>query len=190
MIGAITAGLFSSGGAPAATASYESIATYTVGAGGVSSIDFTSIPSTYKHLQVRVLTRGTSTVNAVCMRFNTDTTTANYNGHILYGDGSSAAATNPGTNPYMQIGSMPTSSAGANIFGASVMDILDYTSTNKYKTVRSLAGYDLNGSGYMVLWSGVWMKSPETITTVTLLPNAATGNFAQYSSFALYGIKG
>jgi len=184
------AAIHGTGAAAGGGASYESIATYTVGAGGVSSIDFTSIPATYKHLQVRVLSRGTSTVNAVCMRFNSDTTVANYNGHLIYGDGASAAAANPGTNPYMQIGSMPTSTAGANIFGVSIMDILDYTSTNKYKTVRSLAGYDLNGSGYMVLWSGLWMKSPEAISTVTLLPNAGIGNFAQYSSFALYGIKG
>lgn len=32
---------------------YDSIATTTVGAGGAASITFSSIPSTYQHLQIR-----------------------------------------------------------------------------------------------------------------------------------------
>ena len=56
MIGNIVAGTFSAGVAPV-TSSYESIATVSVGSGGQSSIVFSSIPSTYKHLQLRAIAR-------------------------------------------------------------------------------------------------------------------------------------
>jgi predicted patatin/cPLA2 family phospholipase len=79
---------------------------------------------------------------------------------------------------------MPT---GANIFGAGVIDILDYANTNKYKTVRALSGHDNNGSGYVNFESGLWM-STSAITSIKLF---TAGNvYAQYTQFALYGIKG
>ena len=70
------------------------------------------------------------------------------------------------------------------IFGTFIVDILDYANTNKYKTMRALDGFDANGSGYAVLWSGNW-RSTSAVSTITI----TGGTFAQYSSFALYGIK-
>jgi hypothetical protein len=184
-------GIWASQNYPRITSSYESIATQTVGAGGAASVTFSSIPQTYKHLQIRGIARGTSTVNAFVMQFNGDTTTANYNSHILYGDGTSALAQAQGNYPYVYTGTMPTSSDTANVFGGNVIDILDYTSTSKNKTSRAIGAYDVNGAtGYIVVWSGLWLATPAAITSVTLLPNASIGNFAQYTSFALYGIKG
>ena len=68
--------LLGNGAAAGGGTSYESIATVTVGAGGSSSISFTSIPSTYKHLQIRAITRdtGTSYINNLAGYFNTDST--------------------------------------------------------------------------------------------------------------------
>jgi hypothetical protein len=68
------------------------------------------------------------------------------------------------------------------------MDILDYTSTNKNKTVRSLGGFDRNGGGIITLSSSLWFKTPEAITSIRLKPQSSS--WTQYSSFALYGIKG
>jgi hypothetical protein len=70
-----------------------------------------------------------------------------------------------------------------------VIDILDYTSTNKNKTIRTLGGFDMNGKGFAALFSGLWYKAPEAVTRIDLTSNT-TLDFAVNSSFALYGIKG
>jgi len=56
----------------------------------------------------------------------------------------------------------------------------------KYNTVRNLGGYDSNGTGEILLTSGLWLNTT-AISNIKILPS--TTNFAQYSSFALYGIK-
>lgn len=169
-------------GIPASTNSYESIQTVTVGAGGQTSISFTAIPSTYKHLQIRYIARATTgSVANFTMTLNSDTG-ANYSRHGLYGDGASAAALGGANESSMLAGVV---SSTASTFSVGVIDVLDYQNTNKYKTVRDLNGVDWNGSGYAVLYSGSW-RNTNAVTSVEL--NFTT--FAQYSSFALYGIKG
>jgi hypothetical protein len=169
------------------TASYDSIATVTVGAGGASSISFTSIPSTYTHLQIRCLSKDSRSFSntAFSIQFNGDTGT-NYNEHGLTGDGSSATAYATANASNIGIGNS-SGGSNANIFGAQIVDILDYANTNKFKTVRTLGGHDQNGSGYLGLFSGAW-RSTSAITSITIIPLVA--NVQQYSSFALYGIKG
>jgi len=114
-------------------------------------------------------------------QFNGDTTTGNYYAHRLAGDGSSAGAYTPG-NLYAisEFGG-----SGSNFMG-TVIDILDYTNTNKNKTTRSLFGVDQNGSGFVGMYSMLWMNTA-AINQIILSPN--NGNFTQYSTFALYGIK-
>ena len=182
MIGAITAGLFSTGTA-ASTNSYESIATSTVGSGGSSSITFSSIPSTYKHLQVRFIANNASAQD-IFVRFNGDSG-SNYWRHFLYGQGTSATAGSDASGGNKI--SLGYTSTTSGIFGNGVFDLLDYVSTNKYKTARSLCGYDANGSGYVLLFSGLW-SSTSAVNALEIFPTS--GNFNQYSSFALYGIKG
>ena len=184
----IIAGTLSTGVAPV-TSSYESIATVSVGSGGASTVDFTSIPATFTHLQIRGITRGTrANINTnVYFGFNSDTTTGNYYGHGLYGDGSSAGSLGKiGSATNALIASIAASGA-ANSFSAFVIDVLDYANTNKYKTSRSLNGYEDNSAGQMWLQSGLWM-STSAITSIQITD--PLGNFTQYSQFALYGIKG
>jgi hypothetical protein len=169
---------------------FESIATVTVGAGGASTIDFTSIPSTYQHLQIRGIGRNTragATEDRANIRFNSDTG-SNYAFHGLYGNGSSAltdALSSRTSCEYVFV--FTAAAAAANTFGAAVVDILDYANTNKNKTLRSLNGYDLNGSGSIYLTSGLWQNTA-AITSISIIP--ANGTFPQYTSYALYGIKG
>lgn len=183
-------GIFASQGRVAAN-SYESIATVTVGAGGSSSIDFTSIPSTYKHLQIRAISRTNrgDTNDFMTVRFNSDTGT-NYAYHSLYGNGASAGAADTGTStgtPWS--GVTAGGNATASIFGAVIWDVLDYQNTNKYKTLRLLSGTDQNGTtGRIYFQSNLW-QSTSAISTVTIIPTYGT-LFSQYSHFALYGIKG
>jgi hypothetical protein len=166
---------------PVSTNSYESIATVLVGAGGQSSIDFTSIPSTYKHLQIRGIAKRASGVTSAFIRFNSDTGT-NYAYHELYGNGSVAQSGATTAVSYGILG--PTPSAQFSVF---IADILDYTNTNKNKTVRSLSGFDANGSGTIAFNSSLWLNT-SAINTISIFP--FSGSFAEYSSFALYGIKG
>lgn len=170
---------------------YESIQTVTVGAGGSATITFSSIPSTYTHLQIRYISRSTraSGSDSVSFRFNSDSGT-NYARHFLFGDGASAGAgaTTSDTMSNCALGS--GASAGASMFGGGVVDILDYTSTNKNKTIRSLSGADINGAGGdLRLSSGLWFATPAAINSITLYAQGGAANFVQYSSFALYGIK-
>ena len=173
----------------APSGAYDSIATSTVGSGGTSSITFSSIPSTYQHLQIRAIARTdrAGAVDSIKMRFNSDTT-ANYAFHYLYGDGSTAVGDAGPNTSYMALLEATGNTATSGIFGAFVTDILDYDNTSKYKTVRNLGGDDRNGSGLMSLTSGLW-QSTSAITSITIFPFTGP-NFVQYSSFALYGIKG
>jgi hypothetical protein len=186
MIANQIAGLLT-GGVPVSLTDYESIETVTVGSGGAANIEFTSIASGYSHLQVRGIARGTTADTLVLVRiqFNNDTGN-NYARHNLTGDGSSATSAADFTQPVGGIANISAANASASIFGTVVLDILDYANTNKYKTMRSLAGNDRNGSGTVGLFSSLWM-STSAISSVKIFP--AAGNFAQYSSFALYGIK-
>jgi len=171
--------------------SYESIATVTVGSGGSSSIEFTSIPSTYTHLQIRGIAKSARTGSArndLIIKLNGSSTT--YAHHQLYGDGASAAAlgTASTTQGLLGINCVP-SSGYTSQFGVVVADILDYTNTNKNKTIRSLAGTDNNGAGFISLSSALWYATPVAVTSIDLTVDGAY-NFEQYSQFALYGIKG
>lgn len=170
--------------------SFEPIATTNITT-NTASVTFSSIPTTYKHLQLRILGRTDRATagDAIRIQFNNDTTSANYRSHMLYGDGASAISVNLGNTAGVTSYAISAASAGANIFGAMVIDFLDYGNANKYKTVRSLSGFDVNGSGGEChLGSGVWMNSA-AINEIDIVPNVGS-NFVQYSSFALYGIKG
>jgi hypothetical protein len=172
---------------------FESIATTTVGVSSQATITFSSIPSTYKHLQIRGLCRlGSSSTgtNDIFIRFNSDTA-SNYSRHGLFGTGSTtgtggAAST---TSAYATRATSPRAGSTANAFGVFVIDILDYANTNKYKTVRGLGGADTNDTnGVVSLASGNW-RSTSAITQIDLTDELGY-SFVQYSSFALYGIKG
>lgn len=147
-----------------------------------ADVTFTNIPQTYTHLQIRFIAR-ISAADDVVMRFNGDTAN-NYRNHILYGNGTSALAGVPFTNAYSAAALYYTSNT-ASIAGG-VIDILDYRSTSKNKTMRFLGGYDDNGSGNIDFASALWFKTPEAITSITLKPVSA--NFSANTSFALYGV--
>ena len=174
-------------GAGAAATSYESIATVTVGAGGQSTITFSSIPQTYKHLQLRGIARATTGNDNVYISAINGDSGSNYVGHVLYGNGASAAAGYSAANTYVSIGKAFTSTTPG--WAATIVDILDYTNTNKYKTMRCLSGVDDNGqaSGPIIQLSSVLWMNTGAISSFNL---TTYGNFPQYSQFALYGVKG
>ena len=182
----VISGILNGGAAPDLGA-YEAISTITIGAGGASSITFSSIPQTYKHLQIRELSRNTRAALASnnFITFNGDTG-ANYSWHGIQANGSSVSAV-AGSNANLMLSTSVSNSTTANVFSVAIYDILDYSNTSKYKTLRILDGGDTNGAGFVDLWSGSW-RSTSAITSYSMY--AQSGDYMQYSSFALYGIKG
>jgi hypothetical protein len=183
MIGNIVAGI--TGGVAPLIGDFESIATVNVGAGGVSSVTFSSIPSTFQHLQIRSIV--TANPNArVGLQFNADTTGTNYSLHYLYGNGSTVSSGYVANSFGVSV-----APSGSNFAGV-IVDILDYGNTNKYKVSRSLSGQDRNGAGDILIYSTLW-RNTAAIGSIELYPYEVTGQsgtFPQYSHFALYGIKG
>jgi hypothetical protein len=172
------------------TNSYESIQTVSL-TSSQSSISFSSIPSTYKHLQIRGILRGdrASTGEIVGVQFNGDTSSSNYVSHRLIGDGSNPGGSSQAAGTYSSswVNHIPGGTGSASVFGGIVMDILDYTNTSKNTVGRSLGG---DNGGDKTVWMGsqLWL-STSAVTSITLVPVFGT-NFVQYSQLALYGIKG
>jgi hypothetical protein len=169
---------------------YEPIAVATVPTGGLASVSFGSIPLTYSHLQIRFLAR-TARANQednLQLRFNSDSGN-NYAAHVLYGDGATAASFSDGSSISFNTRTVvAAASATSGVFGAGVIEIVDYANTSKNTTVRSLSGYDNSGNGQVRFSSGLWVNTA-AVTSITIL-SANAANISQYSSFALYGIKG
>lgn len=178
-------GILASSGANGAVTAYESIATAT-GTGSSGTITFSSIPSTYTHLQLRVHAIATAySGTGGYVRFNGDTA-SNYAYHYLWGGGATVQAGGVATQTSMQV--LINNNVGLhNTSGnAAVIDILDYASTSKNKTLRCLEGVDINGNGDLSVNSGLWM-STSAINSVTLY--LGSGSFATTTTVALYGIK-
>lgn len=160
---------------------YTSIATVNVGSGGASSINFTSIPTTYTHLQIRYTGLAGGTQFGMQVGNGSIDSGNNYAWHSFTGQGTS------GNAGY----TINTSQITMNFFVATsttyptvgIIDILDYANTNKNKTVRYLDGIDTNGSGQITFGSGFWMNTA-AINAITI-----NQNWSQYSQFALYGVK-
>ena len=127
--------------------SFESIATAT-GTGSSGTITFSSIPSTFQHLQIRFNVLNTSTAASFLRYQLNGDTGANYAIHRMDGDGSAINSTGATGITYGQL-SLGTPDTTSPYVG--IMDILDYASTTKQKTTRAFAGRDTNGGGNIAI---------------------------------------
>jgi len=171
--------------------SFESIASAT-GTGSSGVIEFSSIPSGYASLQIRMMSRSTSTAatarRRIALTFNSDTGN-NYADHTIQGQNTSVYTDGTGSFSQIRVESSCFSETSAgNIMGVGLFDIHDYASTTKYKTVRFVSACETNTSvGAINLSSGLWMNT-NAITSITLTTNVP--DYTTTSVFALYGIKG
>lgn len=164
------------------TGSYDALATYTVPSGGVSTVTFGGIPTggQYSHLQLRITAASGTNQSAFNMSINNDTTATNYRYHLMGGDGATVTQTANNRN----IGVI----RNATYFAGTIMDILDFNSTTKNKTLRVLSGVDQASTGGFISFSSqLWMNT-NPITSISLTENSGT-NFLEYSQFSLYGVK-
>lgn len=175
--------------------SYDALASITLSA-NADEIIFSNIPSEYKHLQLRYSARTNRTtyaVNDLFMGFNIDNaelSSTKYSFHYLRGDGSSIAS--GGTASTWRV-YMPGLMATQNSSGPAVgiVDILDYSNVNKYKTVRMIGGFDTNGTvagygGFVGVSSGNW-RDTSAINSIRI--SADYLPYLTNSVFSLYGVK-
>jgi len=168
---------------PVVPTSFESIASNTVTGSAVSTITFSSISSSYQHLQLRCNIVGSADGGYIYIRLNGDGVTSNYTRHALEGNGSAVSAS--GNADYSSIGLISDSSA--SYLNVAIADFHDYASTTKNKTVRVIGGNDRNGSGYITLYSGSRM-STNAITSITI--GGSGVSLGVGTTVSLYGIKG
>ena len=178
---------------PILPTSFESIATLT-GTGTETSLTFSSIPSTYKHLQIRFSARSTRTNSSpgsenLNIQFNGDTG-ANYSLHSMRTDGAGQVfAAGSGSTSQINVNNGVIASGSSNtlVYSAGIVDIHDYSLSTKNKTLSAFGGYEFNTSGRVALSSGLRVNTA-AITSITL--QADGQQFASGSVFSLYGIKG
>ena len=156
--------------------------------GNTAEINFSSIPATFTHLQVRVFGRGTTSFSdglTLYTRLNNDSG-SNYADHQVFGNGTAAFSSGGATKTQMDASQVfADSSATANIYGVTIVDILDYANTNKNTTIRTLGGWDGNSTkGRATLASGLWMNTA-AVNAIKLLID---GNFVAGTRADLYGI--
>ena len=147
----------------------------------VSTVTFSSIPSTYKSLQVRYNLIVSSSSSNINLQLNGDTSSANYAMHLLDGTGAAAQANGvaSGSNNYITLTSNQTVGTYPNV---GIMDSIDYTNTSKNKVVRNLFGCNQNTStGFVGITSGLWL-STAAVTSLTILnaPGTMTGTISLY----------
>lgn len=165
--------------------SYESIATITFPT-AAAAFDFQNIPQTYQHLELRFMAYSTlgASVDNLAMYANNDTSSV-YSTHSLFGNGATATSNSFTSQPRIYLPSLLSASSTAQ-YTVGIIQILDYTSTVKNKTTRTIHGYDASGSG-IVGWSSGLFPSTSAITRFS---GGTSANIAAGSTFALYGIKG
>jgi hypothetical protein len=161
---------------------YTKIASVAVGSGGAASIDFTSIPSTYTDLLVKVSGReATGTSLLFTMQINGVAT--NQATREVRGSGSAASS---GTNTITTL-DQNGSGTTASVFGSADIYIPNYASTSTYKSISVDAASENNATAaYMRLSAALWSQNT-AINQLTFY--ASSGNIAQYSSATLYGIS-
>ena len=157
-----------------------------------TSITFSSIPQTYKSLQIRLLSRDATAQDSGILQitFNSDTA-ANYSHHRLIGDAGGTVSAGGTANASAMFGPRSNgNTATASCFGTGIINIIDYADSTKYKTIKVFTGNDGNFSGgsYTVgILSGSW-RSTSAVNSITITNGG--GNFVSGSTFALYGMKG
>ena len=166
---------------------FVKIASVTVGSGGAASIDFSSIPSTYTDLCVKLSTRISTAANRESVKLTFNGNASNYSRKRLYGFESGAASDGASGQTFIEIGLVPAASATSNTFSNDEIYVPNYAgNTNKSVSYEVIAENNSSASYVDLMGAGLWSDT-SAITSLTLTPNS--GSFVQYSTATLYGIK-
>lgn len=170
------------------TNSYASIATVSAASGGSTSLTFTNIPQNYTHLQIRGVARNTSSANTEAfsvITFNGDTSNS-YSSFDIYSQGSAVSQLSSYQVANAFGPEAPNDGMPSNIYAGAVIDILDYNNTSKYKSFRTVTGFDnVTAVGYIFFHGSVYSQFAP-ISSITLTSSGTA--FKSGTTFSLYGI--
>jgi hypothetical protein len=153
-----------------------------------------NIPQNYKHLQLRIITRADSAVTTSVLGFQINSDAGanyGYGSHAIKGNGTSVTSYNGGGTGYPTVRcfDIPGASSSSDVWGSGIIDILDYSSTTKNKTVKSFGGVALSGINSISLVSGVWF-STAAITRLQINTSSTPFLISPGTEARLYGIRG
>ena len=175
---------------------FTKIATVTVGSGGASSIDFSSIPTdgTYTDLCLKLSLRSTNNSNArdyFMLRFNGSSSSIYSNRWMMGYDSGSTVSSSGSSQSYQNTFSADANDATANTFGNAEFYFPNYAGSNNKSLSADWVVENNSSSFYAVgLTAGLW-GSTSAINQITIYPSNPTPseNWSQYSTATLYGIK-
>lgn len=163
-------------------ATYQKIASVSVGSGGSAQMVFSSIPATFSDLIIHVSARNTYAGIADDILLDFNGTTTNRTSRYLYGNGASTLSVSVGRGIGLQV----SNTAPANLFGVGKIQITQYAGSN-YKSISAFTVTENSAAtAYAVATSAIW-SSTAAITSIEMTPS--TGTFMEHSSADLYGIK-
>ena len=165
---------------PVSGGSFDLLETVDIG-GYTTSVTFDNLDvySDYKHLQLRV-SADNGNNSWQFLTFNGDSGSSNtYTNQRLIANDVQVEST---TNVLPAYGIL--THYGRQEWNAFILDILDFSSPNKYTTSLSIGGTAKSGATEMMMVSGLW-NNTDPVTEVTI-----TGVTLQYTKYSLYGLKG
>lgn len=159
------------------------ISSVTVGAGGTTSMEFTSIPATYTDLVVLISARSGSAGDTLWMRFNSDSSTV-CTTLWLVSDGSTPSSSSNAGSAFLRLGTI-TSGDTASTFNNFRVDIPNYAGSAQKTMSADTVNENNATTAYQRITAGIWPVT-SAITGISISNNGAS--ISQYSTAYLYGI--
>jgi hypothetical protein len=169
-------------------ATFVKIASTTVGSGGAGSIEFTSIPSTYTDLVLKLSLRTSySSANREDLKLNFNSNTSNWTDQYFVGTGSAVTANFNGWSGVAGFpGQVNTAITTSNTFTNLEISILNYAGSSGKSWLSDLSEENNAVETRSFLVSGLWNNSA-AITSIQVIPFFTA--FVQHSTATLYGIS-
>jgi hypothetical protein len=162
---------------------YELIASSTVGLLGASTIDFTSIPSTYTDILFMLSLRDSAVSVASADLISFNGSTASITSRMIQGSGTAASSS---STPAQFAGNNVSATATSATFSNVEIYIPNYAGSNYKSFSVDSVTENMAAAAYANLIAGLWSNT-SAINQVTFTPTS--GTFAQYSTAYLYGVK-
>lgn len=162
----------------------------TTNGNGSSALTFDNIPQTFQHLELRVSGRGGQAGAQSSIYIGvydaSNNSPSGFSIHRLYGDGSSVTNSGTANQGYHNMPGLPAATAPANTYGSMILNIYDYASTSKLKTMINIAGQNhASANDMVIISSSMTLGFTNAIKKLTV---DTEGSFTTQSVISLYGI--
>jgi len=168
---------------------YSLIASSTVGVLGASSIDFTSIPATYTDLLLITSVRSSDAAIRTPLNITVASSGSGYSSKLVRGYDNTTVDSASGGSTSINTFRVPAAGNTSSVFSNDSTYIPNYAGSN-YKSMSLDNTMETNLStgttNYLSLSAGLWSNTT-AINQMSLTLGA--GNFVQYSTAYLYGVK-